>query len=131
MISGMCSASICWWVPNMASYSVAQALADVHDLIYAVKVQQPKGDWAKIYGKAECVFEAPLLLGESESEAESEIHSAFIHEVEQYVRHFTGMFLARHLAQLNLLYYLLVSARLWMPKLMEEYTDLQVELIAI
>jgi len=171
----MRSASIYWRVPNVASYSVAQALADIHDLIYVVKVQQPKGDWAKIYGKAECAYEvlsehyslephrrghykicnrgitigpgssvrgnlglfyllpsyfqAPVLL--SESEAENEIHSVFIREVEQYVRHFTGMFLAWHLAQLNLLYYLLVSARLWMPKLMEEYTDLQVELIAI
>jgi hypothetical protein len=39
--------------------------------------------------------QAPHLL--SESEAESEIHAEFIREVEQYVRHFTGMFLSRHL----------------------------------
>ncbi|KIM86814.1 hypothetical protein PILCRDRAFT_4693 [Piloderma croceum F 1598] len=121
--------------------SVAQALTDVHELTYVVKVQQPRGDWEKIYHRAESAFEvlseyyslephcrghfktrncgiaigpgslAPHLL--SESEAESEIHAEFIHEVEQYVRHFT------------------VSARLWMPNLMKQYTDLQVELIAI
>ena len=39
--------------------------------------------------------QAPHLL--SESEAEKEIHAEFIREVEQYVRHFTGMFLPRHL----------------------------------
>jgi hypothetical protein len=40
--------------------------------------------------------QAPHLL--SESEAESDIHAKFIREVEQYVRHFTGMFLPRYLA---------------------------------
>ena len=40
--------------------------------------------------------QAPHLL--SESEAEREIHAEFIRKVEQYVRHFTGMFLPRHLA---------------------------------
>jgi hypothetical protein len=114
----------------------------VHELTYAVKVQQPRRDWEKIYHRAESAFEvlseyyslephrrghfktrncgitigpgssvrgilylsylslsypqAPHLL--SESEAESEIHAEFIREVEQYVRHFTGMFLPRHLA---------------------------------
>ncbi|KIM76673.1 hypothetical protein PILCRDRAFT_91472 [Piloderma croceum F 1598] len=37
--------------------SVAQAFADVNKRIYVVKVQQPKGDWVKIYGNAEAAFE--------------------------------------------------------------------------
>jgi hypothetical protein len=37
--------------------SVAQAFTDVSKHVYVVKVQQPRGNWAKIYGKAERAFQ--------------------------------------------------------------------------
>jgi len=36
---------------------VAQAFGDVRERVYAVKVQQPQRDWARIYHKAEDAFE--------------------------------------------------------------------------
>ena len=36
--------------------SVAQTFSNAREHVYAVKVQQPQHDWAKIYQKVESVF---------------------------------------------------------------------------
>ncbi|KAF7969180.1 hypothetical protein HWV62_28009 [Athelia sp. TMB] len=121
--------------------NVAQAFADAEEYVYAVKVQQPRKGWAAIFMRAENAFAAiakyyalephrrghfkthsfGLAMGNGskmphrldQGEGEGKLHADFLKEVEGYVRHFTA------------------SAKLWMPKLMQHYSDLQVELMGI
>ncbi|KAF7967033.1 hypothetical protein HWV62_36025 [Athelia sp. TMB] len=136
-----------------------RALVDVHDRVFAVKVKQPSEGWAAIYTRAENAFAviaayyalephrrghfkthtfgvamgngstAPHLLHQSDDDIK--LHARFVSEVESYVAHFTGPYGAAPLPIVSVTNLNSASAKLWMPDLMQQYSELQLELLGI
>ncbi|KAF7972052.1 hypothetical protein HWV62_19193 [Athelia sp. TMB] len=126
--------------------SVAQALVDVHDRVFAVKVKQPSKGWAAIYTRAENAFAViaayyalePHRRGHFKTHTfgvaiddEIKLHARFVSEVESYVAHFTGPYGATPLSIVSITNLISASAKLWMPDLMQQYSELQLELLGI
>ncbi|KAF7971652.1 hypothetical protein HWV62_20610 [Athelia sp. TMB] len=138
MISSKCLCIVIVTWLTFSPSSKAQAFADAEERVFAVKVMQPRAGWSHVCDAAENAIatlaknyalephrrghfkthmfgvamgngsKVPHIL--VQPDADRKLHTAFLSQVENYTNHFS------------------TSAKLWMPELMKDYSDLQCEL---